>query len=345
MNRSTAMTGSTTARQHLRVGLSVYGTMYSMGLHTDSGRQPITARGLMDQARGHGLAGVELPASLLDNQDVEQLGAYAREQGLFVTVDTSGFDPEALARVCDLAARVGSPVVRTVIGGAKIGGDRRPLAGRWRPFMDNVAAKLTSATRAAETAGVTLAVENHQDLASEELLWLCDTIGSQHFGINLDTGNPLATAEEPVDYFRRVAPFVKNVHLKDYWVWLSEEGYRLVRCPLGQGVTDFPALLDLLDVAAPGVSMAIELGALQARHIRVLAADFWPDYPPRTAAQFAETMRVVQASARPGGDWRTPLERGESVPGIVAYEQRQLTESLAYIDALAHVRAGDREQR
>lgn len=140
-----------------------------MGLHTDSGRQPITARGLMDQARGLGLAGVELPVSMLDGQDVEQLGAYARAQGLFVTVDTSGFDPEALARVCELAARVGSPVVRTVIGG-----DRRRLAGRWRPFLDDVAAKLTTATRAAEASGVTLAVENHQDLASEELLWLCD---------------------------------------------------------------------------------------------------------------------------------------------------------------------------
>ncbi|GAA2755199.1 sugar phosphate isomerase/epimerase [Actinopolymorpha rutila] len=325
-----------------------------MGLHPKAGRPPVTARDVMDQAVRFGLAGVELPATMLAGEapstrrepgetpdrseradSPEALGKYAAEHGLFVTVDTAGFDPEALGRVFELAVRVGAPVVRTVIGGAKIGGDRRPLAARWQAFLDDVATKLQAATELAEQVGVTLAVENHQDLASEELLDLCESIGSAHFGINLDTGNPLATAEEPIDYFRRVAPYVKNVHLKDYWTWLSEEGYRLVRCPLGQGLTDFPALLGMLAEHAPGVSMAIELGALEARHIRVLAADFWPDYPPRTSAQLAQALGVVQANARPsGGDWRTPYERGESVEEIVAYEERQLLQSIAYVRTL-----------
>ena len=323
----------------MRVGLSAYGTTYTMGLHPDAGRPPITARGMMDEAVALGLTGVEVPASMLDG-DAEAVGGYASDLGLFVTVDTGGYDPEALAGVIELAARVGAPTVRTVVGGAKIGGDRRPLAGRWQPFLDDVLAKLRIATATAERAGINLAVENHQDLASEELLWLCESIDSPRFGINLDTGNPLGTAEEPVDYFRRVAPYVKNVHLKDYWTWLSEEGYRLVRCPLGQGLTDFPALLDILDASVPGVSMAIELGALQARHIRVLAADFWPDYPVRTPAHLAEALRVVYANARPGGDWRTPFERGAPVEEIVAFEQRQLTQSVAYIQALRAARSG-----
>jgi hypothetical protein len=136
-----------------------------------------------------------------------------------------------------------------------------------------------------------------------------------------------------------VAPFVKNVHLKDYWVWISEEGYRLVRCPLGQGLVDFPAMLDILAAAAPQATFAIELAALQARHIRVLADDFWPDYPPRTSAQLAAALRVVHANARPGGDWRTPFEREEPVEAIVSYEERQLEQSLAYIRTLQTTRA------
>ena len=56
----------------------------------------------------------------------------------------------------------------------------------------------------------------------------------------------------------------------------------------------------------------------------MLAADFWPDYPVRTPAQLAEALRVVYANARPGGDWRTPFERGAPVEEIVAFEQRQL---------------------
>jgi hypothetical protein len=232
----------------------------------------------------------------------------------------------------ELGARLGVGTVRTAVGGAKIGGDRRPLAGRWQSFLQEVLAGLREATTVAEHAGVNLAVENHQDLASEELLWLCESIGSSRFGVTLDTGNPLATAEEPLDFARRVAPYIKNVHLKDYWIYLSEEGYRLVRCPLGQGAINFRALFDILQEECPGVTMSLELGALEARHIRVLADDYWPEYPPRTAAQLARVWRFVQANARTaGGDWRTPFEREEPEELIIAYEEQQLAASLAYL--------------
>jgi len=315
------------------IGLSMYGTPYSMGINPAADRPAFTAYDLIDQATTFGLAGIELPATLLKDGP-EEIGAHARERSLFVTVDTGGVDPKALSRVFELAARTGSPTVRTVVGGAKLGGDRRAMAGRWQPFLADVLASLTTATKAAEQAGVTLAVENHQDLASEELLMLCETIDSPHFGITLDTGNPLGTGEEPIDYFRRIAPHVKNVHLKDYRVRSSAEGYRLERCALGQGVIDFPALLEILDATVPGVSMAIELGAHEARHVRILADDFWPEYPARTAAQLAATIRFVQAEGRTTGDWRTPFEREESVESIVAYEQRELIASVAYVDAL-----------
>jgi sugar phosphate isomerase/epimerase len=323
----------------MRVGLATSGSTYTWGLRPDSGRPRITPREYIDYTASLGLDGVELPARMLADEDAAELGSYAAGKGLSVTIDTDGFDPDKLAGAVDIATRIGAATVRTVVGGAKIGGDRRPLAGRWQPFLDEVQGKLRTAAATAEKAGVNLAVENHQDLASEELLWLCETIDSPHFGITLDAGNPLATAEEPIEFFRRVAPFVKNVHLKDYWVWISEEGYRLVRCPLGQGLVDFPAMLDILAAAAPQATFAIELAALQARHIRVLADDFWPDYPPRTSAQLAAALRVVHANARPGGDWRTPFEREEPVEAIVSYEERQLEQSLAYIRTLQTTRA------
>lgn len=164
-----------------------------------------------------------------------------------------------------------------MVGGARLGGDRRPLAGRWQSFLQEILAALQQATLNAERVGVNLTVENHQDLASEELLWLCESIGSQRFGITLDTGNPLATAEDPVNFARRVAPYVKNVH------------------------------------------------------VRVPADDYWPDYPPRSAAQLAHVLRFVLDNARPAGDWRTPFERNESVEAVIAYEDQQLAASLAYI--------------
>src|SRR2546421_7585588 len=316
----------------MRIGLSVYGTVFSMGISPTSGRSAIRPIQLLDRALIANLEGVELPVSLLQGEDVRTVARYAQEHGLFITLAAGGYMPDKLAEALELGARLSAGTVRTVVGGAKIGGDRRPLAGRWQSFLEEVLTGLQEATKIAEHAGVNLAVENHQDLASEELLWLCESIGSPRFGVTLDTGNPLATAEDPRDFARRVAPYIKNVHLKDYWIYLSEEGYRLVRCPLGQGVINFRALFDILQEDCPDVTMSLELGALEARHIRVLADDYWPEYPPRTAAQLARVWRFVQANARTaGGDWRTPFEREEPEELIIAYEEQQLAASLAYL--------------
>jgi sugar phosphate isomerase/epimerase len=315
----------------MRIGLSVYGTTFGMGIDLHSGRPTITPDQLMDKAIAVGLEGVELPASLMQGEDAAAVARYAHERGLFITLETEGYDPGKLAGVIDLGVRLGAGTVRTMVGGARLGGDRRSLAGRWQSFLQEILAGLRQATLNAERAGVNLTVENHQDLASEELLWLCESIGSQRFGITLDTGNPLATAEEPVDFARRVAPYVRNVHLKDYQVSMSNEGYRLARCPLGRGVVDFPALFGILSATCPSITMSIELGALEARHVRVLADDYWPDYPPRSAAQLARVLRFVLDNARPAGDWRTPFERNEPVEEVIAYEDQQLAASLAYM--------------
>lgn len=315
----------------MRIGLTAYGTVFSMGLAPQAGRPRIKPIQLLERARACGLVGAELPADLLAGENLEEVAHYVREHRLFLNIATGGYTPEKLAPALELGARLGVETVRTVVGGAQIGGDRRLIAQRWSTFLEEVLTGLRAATRIAERAGVNLAVENHQDLASEELLWLCEAIGSPRFGITLDTGNPLATAEEPLDFFRRVGPHLKNVHLKDYWIFPTDEGYRLARCPIGQGAIDFPQLFAILEQFCPDVTMSLEMGALEARHIRALADDYWPAYPPRSAAQLARVLRFIYAHARPGDDWQTPFERHEPAEAIVAYEEQQLAESLAYL--------------
>ncbi|UVI33254.1 sugar phosphate isomerase/epimerase family protein [Paenibacillus spongiae] len=315
----------------MRVGLSMFGTTYAMGLHPKSGRLPITPDQLLDQAAEAGLQGVELPPSILKGTDLSAIASKAREREMYITIASDGYDPDMLSDVFDLAVKLGAATVRTVVGGAKIGGDRREMAGKWKPFLEDVLGGLEAATRIAEKKGIVLALENHQDVASEELIWLCERIASPHFGLTLDTGNPLATAEMVVDFAERISPYIKHVHLKDYWCYLSTEGYRLVRCPVGQGVVDFPSLLNLFRHAAPNVAMSIEIGALEARHIRVLSDDYWPEYPPRSALQLANVIRFVQDNAKPPEDWRTPYERGEPADAVIAYENGQLASSIAYM--------------
>lgn len=318
----------------MRFGLTAYGTVYAMGIHPSANRKCITAKELLQMAESYGLQGSEIPFDILKSSDADEAAEYARDKGLFINVAAGGFEPEQLKEAMQMADRVGALTVRTVVGGAKFGGDRRHMAGSWQPFLQSILRSFQEVMDSANPAGANLAVENHQDLASEELLWLCESIGSEKFGITLDTGNPLATAEEPIDFFRRVAPYVKNVHLKEYAIYSSEDGYRLVRKPLGQGVINFPELLRIFNEVNPQITMSIEHGALEARHVRVLQEDFWTEYPERSARQLTRLLRFVEDHARNKGDWQTPFEKGAPADVIAAYELEELNTGMAYLSSL-----------
>ncbi|MDF2962482.1 MAG: sugar phosphate isomerase/epimerase [Paenibacillus sp.] len=318
----------------MRFGLTVNGTVYAMGIRQGTNRERITAMELLHTAESYGLQGAEIPYGIVQSSDPDEIAGYAQQKGLFVNVAAGGYDPANLIETMKLAKRVGAQTVRTVVGGAKFGGDRRHMAGMWQPFLQTILRSFQEVMDSADPTGPTLSVENHQDLASEELIWLCETIGSDRFGITLDTGNPLATAEEPVDFFHRVAPYVKNVHLKEYAIFRSEEGFRLVRKPLGQGVINFPELLRIFSEVNPQITMSVEHGALEARHVRVLEEDFWTEYPERSARQFTRLLRYVEDHARHKGDWRTPFEKGASPDEIAEYEIGELHAGIAYLTNL-----------
>lgn len=177
----------------MRFALTVSGATFSMGISAASTRRRIRPLALLDRACAVGLSGVEISPALLEGEDLTAVAQYARDHQLFITLASGGYNPLVLASMIELATLVGAPIIRLAVGGARLSGDRRAQAGRWQAFLQEALAGLSAATRLAEQAGVILAVENHQDLASEELLWLCETIASPNFGLTLDTGKPLAT--------------------------------------------------------------------------------------------------------------------------------------------------------
>ena len=63
----------------MRIGLAVYGTTFSMGLHPASKRARITVQQLMDQALAAHLQGVEIPVSLLEGEDIPAVALHYRD--------------------------------------------------------------------------------------------------------------------------------------------------------------------------------------------------------------------------------------------------------------------------
>src|SRR5262249_60014775 len=118
---------------------------------------------------------------------------------------------------------------------------------------------------AAEEAGVCLAVENHQDATTEDFLYLAEKVNHHPcFGITLDTGNPLAVGQEPVEATRKLAPLIRHLHLKDYTIHFAPEGYRLAGCAAGPGGRLFSAVFHIVATKSHGVLPPLAIAAQHA---------------------------------------------------------------------------------
>jgi sugar phosphate isomerase/epimerase len=211
-------------------------------------------------------------------------------------------------------------------------GDRNSLGDKWKTLVADVRTVLVDRGPRALDEGRTLAIENHQDFGSEELVGFCE--GTRGVGICFDTGNTFPVAEAPVDFARRIAPYVVHVHLKDYRVQFTDEGYRLVRCAIGEGAVPLAAVLDELAKHHSTLTAVLEPGALEARHVRLLRPEWWNFYPPKSAEALAACFAAARLNRlADDADWRTPWERGDDTE-IEAFELAMIRRSAANMRAI-----------
>jgi 3-oxoisoapionate decarboxylase len=325
----------------LPAGLCVFGIPYLCGI-TWAGTEhanprPLTAADVVCLAAEDGLSWAEMPARMLGGAEPEalrHLRDFAEVRGVRLVLAGGKLDAETLLRELPLAAELGSPVLRCTLSGV-LCGDRRGFPGGWRSHLRRCAEALEQVVPEAERLGVAVAIENHQDADSDDLLALCRRFESRWLGVTLDTGNPLAVMEEPVEFAARIAPYLRHAHLKDYRVHHAPNGFRLVRCALGRGVIDFPALFRLFDAQEWPVTRTLEMGALQCRQIPVLEPSWWDEYAPRGPRESLATLAAVWNAMRPAGEeWRTPYEQGASGEALAAWEWEEHRASLEALRGL-----------
>jgi sugar phosphate isomerase/epimerase len=317
-----------------RIGLNPYGVAYTMGLQGAG-----TARG---NPRGVGLDGFVALARDIGAQCIEfdwrwlmpltdaRIGRLSREiEGMtpICSCWLSQEPGETLAEPIRCATAVGATLVRLHLTPV-LEGARASWGPRWGEMVDHARATLQRESPKAADAGLALAVEDHQDLGSEELIAIAEEAGT-NVGVVLDTGNPFAVAEDPVEFARRAAHRIRHVHLKDYRAQFTEHGYRLVRCAVGDGCVPFEEIAATLAPRASSLTASIELGALDARHIRVFDAQWWTGYPPRDARELATALgRLQRRRIESADDHRTPWEFDAPPQAIVDYEVNQLRRSV-----------------
>ncbi|WP_020014997.1 sugar phosphate isomerase/epimerase family protein [Promicromonospora sukumoe] len=175
------------------------------------------------------------PLETMSDAELRDAAAAARDLGLTIELGTKGVEPGRLARFLDLARVFDARLVRGMIVGAN---------GR-RPSLARAEVQLRAALPAYEAAGVTLALETYEQVATADLVGLVERVGSPRLGICLDPANVVARLEQPRECVERTAPHVRNVHVKDFafdrqdgWVGFTYSG-----APLGEGLHDYAHLL------------------------------------------------------------------------------------------------------
>ncbi len=322
----------------LTTGLNPYGLTYYLGLqglgtprHNPNGAG---LEGFIRLTEELGGKAIELWEGWLKDMSEADLAALKqRLDGLgWKRVLSSGLQHGDIDMLLRAAKALGATYIRFALTPI-LCGDRAAAGQRWYDLVHAVNDKLEHYAPLAEAAGVTLLIENHQDFTSRELVALCDEYGPA-VRIVFDTANTFPVAESPLDFARVIAPYVRHVHAKDYNVQFTDEGIRLVRCPSGDGAVPFAEIFALLGEHNDEMTACIEIGALEARHVRLLTPDWWHGYAPKQAEELAACLLAARRNRLPDdAEWRTPWERGADGE-LIEYELQQYRRSAENLKAL-----------
>jgi sugar phosphate isomerase/epimerase len=328
------------------LSLNPYGLSYTVGLQglgtPRANADSIGLRGFIALVRELGLHAIELDHRWLTPLTDAQLRQVREElQGLqpICSFWLSHQPGETLHHAVRCCIALGAMILRFHLTPVLEGGRAR-CGQRWPELLGHARETLARESSRLADAGLTIAIENHQDLGSEELIELADQLGP-HAGICFDTGNAFSVGEDPVAFTRRAADRIRHVHLKDYVAQFTPEGYRLVRCAIGEGAVPFTEIAAILAAHGRPLAASIEPGALEARHIRLFTAAWWTGYPPRDASELGVMLgRLRLRALDETADYQTPWEKGEDGAALVSFELAQVRRSVANMRALGIFREG-----
>jgi sugar phosphate isomerase/epimerase len=322
----------------LLIGLSALSFSYRCGLvGRDTPRavsRPLELDAIISLAASAGLRSVELPLALLPDLAPGRLAALRErlaECGITPVIDLDVADIAALEAAIPAAAALGAAALR-VLASPVLEGNRDAFAHDWAGYLESVIARLRAVRPLAEEHGLPIAVENHQDLTADNLLHIVGEVGGPCIGVAFDPVNAYVVAEDPFAALPRLAPYIRTIHLSDFLAYPTRQGWRLVRCALGEGDFNLRRFVELVEAHAPEAPCQIELVSHSARHVRLLTEEWWRGYPPRDIRDLLPVLREFAAASRSyDDDWRTPWERGAAEAQISFYEDQQFASSVNYL--------------
>ena len=217
----------------------------------------LTTFELFDEAVRLGLDGLHLDDGVLENLDptyLKEVKAAAGERNLYMEYNFS-MDMGAMGigiqhdldEAIATATALGADIVKVSMD---LNRPRPVSASRFHPDvmeqMKSFANRLKASAPAAQDAGINIAVENHCDSFSEEILWLLDQVDHPAVGACIDTVNALMVMEDPMQAIENLAPRAFTNHFRDDRIEFQRYGFKLTGAAVGEGDIDMKRAYDII---------------------------------------------------------------------------------------------------
>ncbi|HEX5169887.1 MAG TPA: TIM barrel protein [Cyclobacteriaceae bacterium] len=202
--------------------------------------------------------------------------------------DVSRFEREAVN-----AREAGATILRTVTSAGRRY-EAYHSAGEVQEFKNKAMASLQLAEPTLRKYKVKLAIENHKDWRSTELVEALKQLNSEWIGVTLDFGNSISLIEDPMSVIETLAPYALSTHVKDMGVEEYGDGFLLSEVPLGKGTLDLPKAITLCKKHNPAINFSLEMITRDPLEIPCLKPEYWSVFDGISGSELAQTLRMVR---------------------------------------------------
>ncbi|MFF0922552.1 sugar phosphate isomerase/epimerase family protein [Rhizobium leguminosarum] len=287
----------------------------------------------LDHVKELGLAGIFFSTALdmspdLDSGLLREIRAKADDLGLYLESGIGKINPYCSAEEPALRAAGGGDIIagftRMIEASAAIGchelwvapgnfkseyrgrlaNDRFRTDVTWEEQLLGMEKVLRQLAPVARANGAHMNIETHDEITSFEILRLIEKVGADCVGVVFDTANGLQRGEHPVFAAKRLAPHIRQTHIKDAYVGRAPGGLDFQTRPVGGGIVDFAAILPILSDANAALNLSLEVAQSVAdkprkanpRQCIEIDDPVWrAGHPDLTADELAAYMAMVDA--------------------------------------------------
>lgn len=285
-----------------------------------------------------GLGGVELPPlRFFKDYKKEILDLIKRTDSLksflLFDCDQANFS-EQVKTLAPYVAQTKTKILRIKTSDV-LGCERHKVATNWQEHVVELTSRLEALKPVLSAHNIKIAIENHQDLDSDDFVFILEKLDSDLFGINWDIGNSFATLESPIDFAKKFQHKIINAHIKDYAIVKRESGFGLVRCVIGSGNVNFREVFNYLESKSPACSYAVELGAHHTRWINYKEENFFSFFKNRKLKDcqiFIDSYLSLETNKSSCSNILEQLvNKNISIKQAVEAEKKEFEESIKYL--------------